>query len=115
MITIDVAKHFSKTPGPRYIFEGAYSGEAFRTSILYPAVRFALDSGEQLTVILDGACGYGTSFLEESFAGLIRENGLSLCDLEKTLLIISGEMPEYIDEICSYMQDAWNHSQASYR
>ena len=41
--------------------------------ILYPKFLEAIDSKKILTVDLDGGYGYGSSFLEESFGGLVRK------------------------------------------
>lgn len=70
---IKIAEDFTTTPGGREIKEGPYSGEEFRKKLLGPLYQKALDSGEKLIVDFDGCFGYATSFLEESFGGLVRE------------------------------------------
>ena len=70
---ICIATDFSITPGGRNINEGPYSGEEFRKTILSPQYQKALDCGEKLEIDFDGCFGYATSFLEESFGGLVRE------------------------------------------
>src|SRR5215212_7406867 len=79
---IKIASEFSTAPGPRNISEGKFSGEQFRKELLLPKVREACDKKSQLIIDLDGTSGYGTSFLEESFGGLIREDNLSLAMLD---------------------------------
>ncbi|MBV4368166.1 MULTISPECIES: STAS-like domain-containing protein [Erwiniaceae] len=61
-------KKFSKYPGPRYKKLGDYSGEEFRDDILAPALK----EGD-VAVDFDGVYGYGSSFLEEAFGGLVRK------------------------------------------
>ncbi|MCI8749408.1 MAG: STAS-like domain-containing protein [Lachnospiraceae bacterium] len=72
MLTIQICKDFSDTPGGRYICEGEYSGEKFREELLLPKYNEAEDKGEKLRVEFDGCYGFGTSFLEEAFGGLVR-------------------------------------------
>lgn len=106
MNKLKIATQFSKAPGPRYPEEGEHSGEEFRTQVLIPALEAAAASQSILEVDLDGTFGYGTSFLEEAFGGLIRINGFRLSDLNRLISFTSKEEPELIDEILSYMQDA---------
>ena len=76
-IEIKIARDYSFSPGPRYIDEGKNSGEEFRKEVLYPKFKDAIDTNNKIIVDLDGTDGYGTSFLEEAFGGLIRINRLS--------------------------------------
>ncbi len=64
VIKLNIASEFSRTPGARYIKEGEYSGELFRTKYLLPKMKTAINDDKILEVILDGSAGYGTSFLE---------------------------------------------------
>ncbi len=59
---------FTKYPDPRYKKLGKFSGEEFRNDILIPAI----EKDNDIQVDLDGVTGYGSSFLDEAFAGLIR-------------------------------------------
>lgn len=70
---INIANDFSKTPGGRFVTEGAYSGQEFREKILSPRYNEAIEKNEKLEINFDGCFGYATSFLEESFGGLVRE------------------------------------------
>lgn len=83
---IVVATDFTKYPGPRYRKSGPFSGEQFREEVLAPRLRHAINTGTILVVILDHVAGYGSSFLDESFAGLIRE-GFTQEELEEHLRI----------------------------
>lgn len=103
MITINIARDYTKTPGGRLMSEGEFSGEHFREKILAPKFLEAKEKGEQLKVILDGGYGYPTSFLEEAFGGLARklkDNSI------RDIIIISEEEPSLVDKIRVYIQDA---------
>ncbi len=65
---INIARDFSRFPAGRYVSDGPYSGEAFRNDHLLPALKDA----HKVIVELDGARGYGSSFLEEAFGGAVR-------------------------------------------
>ena len=103
-----IAIEFSKTPGPRYEDEGDYSGKRFRTEFLLPKLKEAIKKGWPLEIDLDGTAGYGTSFLEEAFGGLIRDEGLSLNEIRKTIKLKSEEEPYLMEDINKYMEDAEN-------
>lgn len=103
---IKIAKDFSRTPNVRYESEGEFSGESFRKNILVPKLREALKMQIKVCVDLDGTAGLGTSFLEESFGGLIREDHIDYECLLNILEFKSDENPDYIDEINEYMKDA---------
>jgi len=59
---------FCKYPGGRYAKDGKYSGEDFRENYLKPA----FEKAELVVVDLSGVPGFGSSFLEEAFGGLVR-------------------------------------------
>lgn len=77
MKMIDVGADFSRYPGGRYRSNGRFSGEEFRDECLLPA----LADGDAVTIALDSAIGYGSSFLEEAFGGVIRALELSAAEL----------------------------------
>jgi hypothetical protein len=68
MTLLSVARDFAVTPGGRRRRISECSGEEFRERFLEPAVR----SGRHVEVDLDGVVGYGSSFLEEVFGGIVR-------------------------------------------
>lgn len=103
---LKVSTDFCDIPGPRYIREGSYSGEDFRERLLFPLLQECITSGDTLRIDLDGTQGYGTSFLEEAFGGLIRENHLSLSDVSEHIDFVSEEEPYLIDDIKEYLRDA---------
>lgn len=108
---LKISADFSDTPGPRYKSEGSHSGEEFRTSMLSNKVRDAIQNGDTLVVDLDGAQGYGTSFLEESFGGLIRDDKLDYDDIINHVDIISNEEPYLKEDINGYLKDASNEAE----
>lgn len=98
-------KDFSEFPGPRYRSLGPDSGEEFRESVLIPEIRaHGLDN---IRFDLDGTYGYGSSFLEEAFGGLVRADEISE-NQTLTLVnhLVSDEDPSLIEEIRSYLADA---------
>jgi hypothetical protein len=77
MRTINIGKDFSDHPIGRYRSDGDQSGEVFREDYLVPLIK-KLASGEKIQIILDdGVDGYGSSFLVEAFAGVVKAGYLS--------------------------------------
>lgn len=100
---------FSEFPGPRYIDLGPFSGELFRKKVLLPEIE--ANQGE-ITVVLDGAFGYGSSFLDEAFGGLIRDGVpkeivLKICDN-----LISNDDPSLKLEVTQWVNEAIAHGEA---
>lgn len=108
-VLLVVAKEFSSTPGFRTKEEGPFPAVDFRDNLLYPRLKDAIENNDILMVDLDGSAGYGTSFLEEAFGGLIRECKLSYQDIKAHLQLKSDDDPSYIDEINGYLYDANNN------
>lgn len=98
---ISIAKEFSRFPAGRYRADGPFSGEQFRDDNLAPA----LSQNGKVIVDLDGALGYGSSFLEEAFGGLVRVKGLRAEELQTKLELRSSEtsLPK---EIWGYIRSA---------
>lgn len=71
--SINIARDYSRYPGGRYPQDGAGNGTTFREDFLLPIVR----RGETADIVLDGAAGYPSSFLDEAFAGLVRKHGFT--------------------------------------
>lgn len=69
---IDIASEFSPYPSGRFEADGQFNGELFRNTRLVPALKRALAGGDVVVVDIDGVRTFGSSFLEESFAGLVR-------------------------------------------
>lgn len=104
-MTINIAKEYSSTPGARYITDGPFSGEDFRDKYLEKTYKQCIENNEKLTINFDGGYGYGTSFLEESFGGLVRKgyDGKQMLEL---MVFISDEEPELINKVIKYIKDA---------
>ena len=98
---INIAKDFSKTPAGRSSKEGEYSAESFINNFLLPA----FEKHQTVTVNLDDTYGYGASFLDESFAGLVR-NGHSASSLKGRLNLISNDDFHLTHQIWTYIEQA---------
>jgi hypothetical protein len=68
---INIARDYTPYPGGRYPEDGKGNGTTFRDEFLLPIVK----QGKHADVVLDGAAGYPSSFLDEAFAGLVRKYG----------------------------------------
>lgn len=97
---VNIGKAFSRFPAGRYLVDGPASGEKFREDVLRPM----LVAGHSITIELDDALGYGSSFLEEAFGGLVR-SGYSAKELLGRLSFESFD-DSLIEEIRSYIQEA---------
>ncbi len=93
---------FSPFPAGRYVTDGPYSGQAFRDNVLIPQ----LTENDLVQVDLNGAFGFGSSFLEEAFGGLVRVGKFSLKTLKEKLKINSEDDPLVADEIWLYIESA---------
>lgn len=103
MKIVNVAKDFTRFPSGRFKKNGSTSGEAFRETHLEPSIR----DGQMVTVELDGTIGYGSSFLEEAFGGLVRTLKLPPGKLQHQLKLVTTD-PALLDEIWGYVKDASN-------
>ena len=106
MLTIIIAKDFSETVGGRYRKEGDFSGEQFREELLKPRFIEATSLNVPLLIDFDGGYGYPTSFLEESFGGLVRD-GFSKDVVLKTLEFKSLDNFKIIERVKNYILEAW--------
>lgn len=94
-VTIDLAKEFSPTPLGRTRVQGRFSGQAFREDHL----RKALDKFHIVRIDVDGATGLSTGFLDEAFAGLVRDGTLTREAFFERVKIIATRDPVVIDEV----------------
>lgn len=99
-VFVNIAKDFTRFPAGRYSSDGPFSGEEFRRNFLEPHLK----KGESIVVEFDGALGYGSSFLEEAFGGLVRL-GYSATELLKRLAFRSTD-DSLRREVESYIQRA---------
>lgn len=79
---LSIAKNFSEFPAGREPEDGPFSGERFREELLAPLLT---NTDDVVEVDLDGTMGYGSSFLEEAFGGLVRKYRLSFPKLKERL------------------------------
>lgn len=90
MTTLRV-RDYAVAPGGRYRKDGPFSGEEFRDDILVPQLLAAADRNEDVVVELDGVAGYGSSFLEEVFGGLVRRGVMAQQDIGRVLSVLATE------------------------
>lgn len=93
---------FTDMPIGRYRKDGDHSGEVFREDFLIPA----LEKNPKVILDLDGAYGFGSSFLDEAFAGIIRNKTYTLDELQEKLEIVCTDDPETIKQIQKYLLEA---------
>lgn len=94
---LSIARDFTRHPAGRYRSDGPYSGEQFRDDFLVPA----METGDKVKIDLDGVRGFGSSFLEEAFGGLVRkgyspESVLAIFTLQSSDPSIVAEIEDYI-------------------
>ena len=85
-LVINIARDFTRYPGPRHVEDGPKSGEEFRDKVLFPRLA-AAKADDRIVVVLDGARGYTSSFLEEAFGGLVRLKGFTRDQLDRMIEI----------------------------
>ena len=106
IITISIAKDFSMYPAGRYLEDGDFNGTKFREELLVPHLK----DSKVLKVIFDEVAGFGSSFLEEAFGGLVRVEGMSKAFLDEHLQLLTNEpeLEDFIDLTKQYIADAGN-------
>lgn len=94
---------WSQVPFGRYDpKDGDYNGQKYREEVLVPALKRGA-----VHVLLDGTAGYGSSFLEEVFGGLVRVESFTLEDLKEYLKVSgSGAYAVYEKQVWSYINAA---------
>ncbi len=85
--TIKIAADFSRYPAGRFDEDGEFNGTKFRRKFLAPALK----DSDRVEVIFDGVAGFGSSFLEEAFGGLVRCEGFTKEQLDIKLVISASE------------------------
>jgi len=101
---INIFCDFSKHPSGRFYEDGPYSGQKFREEYLIPALK----EHSKFTIKIDGVRGYGSSFLDEAFGGLVRKHGFSSSELHNRLVFT------YDDELYGmYEKEIWSYIDAS--
>ena len=84
---INIAEDFSRYPAGRYQEDGDFNGTTFRKKVLAPA----LNNFNKVEVNFDGVAGFGSSFLEEAFGGLVKCEGFTGEQLDGKLTIKASE------------------------
>jgi len=94
---LSVARDLSRFPAGRFKKEhGIHSGEAFKELIAKK-----LQENDTVTVLLNDTMGFGSSWIEEAFGGLVRDNIFSASDLHKKLTIEADDK--------SLITEAWSY------
>jgi len=106
MANISIAADFSEFPAGRIPDDGPNSGERFREELLVPLLN---GTDEHIEINLDDTLGYGSSFLDEAFAGLLRINGFSLNQLKKRIRFIDSRII-YEPMIWKYIEEESNRA-----
>ena len=101
--TIKLIEDFNSDPFGRCAEDGDGNAQAFRKRHLIPA----LQEYDHVVVNLSGYNYYGSSFLEETFGGLVR-HGFSPETLRKKLEIVHTDLPSIVDESHHYIERAAN-------
>ena len=104
MVKIKICDDFSDIPGGRYISEGEFSGELFRENILVQKYQEANEQNSKLEIDFDGCYGFGTSFLEEAFGGMVRVHHVH--GMLKRLDLISTEDETIPENVIKYVKEA---------
>ena len=113
MKTLNIGKEFSLDPSGRYRTDGDSSGEAFREDCLKIAIQ-SLSPGEKLQIVLDdGVEGYGSSFLVEGFAGMVKHGYITSQELLDKLELVASDsdFEFYKNKIVEYIKEAKFNSQ----
>ncbi len=104
MNVINIAVDYTPFPGGRYPTDGKGNGTTFRQRFLVPILK----SGGHAEVILDGAMGYPSSFLEEAFGGLVRSEGFEPEVVLKSFSFTARQpgFARFVEMIQSYVKSA---------
>ncbi|WP_152492624.1 STAS-like domain-containing protein [Roseovarius sp. THAF27] len=102
--TINIAEDFTRYPGGRYPRDGEGNGTDFRDRFLVPILK----DHDKAVIILDGAAGYPSSFLDEAFAGLVRNEGFSADVVLASFELVAKEpgFNRVIEMISRYVREA---------
>ncbi len=103
MIEKIIIAEFSPVPFGRYPTDGNFSGQRFRREKLRNP--FKDDNVELIQIDFNGIVPVGSSFLDESFGGLIRDEGMTFEQVWKKLEIIS-DFPLYKIQIENILHEA---------
>lgn len=102
MIKLCVRTEFSTTPGGRWKKLGPNSGEEFYESLLEVKFKEACNMDDELLIDLDGAIGYPSSFIDQSFGKLARDYGSE--EVLKRIKFKSEDQPSLPQDIIKSMK-----------
>ena len=108
MKKLDIGHDFSIDPAGRYFSDGPGSGEEFREEYLMPALS-KLSQSEKLGIVIDNDVeGYGSSFLVEGFAGIVKYGYMTAEELLSRIEIIysNSDFEFYKMKILQYIKEA---------
>ncbi len=98
---IKISEDFTPFPAGRFEKDGPHTGEGFRKNILLESIK----NNDKVEIDFDGTLGYGSSFLEEAFGGLIREEGFTRDEILSKVTFIS-KRKSIVDSINEYLDKA---------
>lgn len=101
---LKIAEEYTKYPAGRFQTDGPYSGEQFREDYLIPKLK----KHKKVVVYIDGVKGYGSSFLEEAFGGIVRKKYFTKEELTRQLEIKLKDksFKSYETEIWDFINNA---------
>ncbi|OQW68674.1 MAG: DUF4325 domain-containing protein [Proteobacteria bacterium ST_bin12] len=109
MKILNIGKDFSADPIGRFRYpDGNRSGEVFREDFLKPALN-SLKTHEKLEIIIDDQVeSYGSSFLSEGFAGLVKYGFMTSQDFHNKIEIkyVNDDFEFYKKKIIEYVNSA---------
>lgn len=105
MVEIKVATDFYRRPAGRFKSDGRYSGETFREDFLLPKLQQLADNDKLIVDFTDVSMS-GSSFLEETFGGLVRKGYFTVEQLEEKLEIRAESRQVIIDNVWLYIKNA---------
>jgi hypothetical protein len=108
MKTFNIGKDFSTDPIGRYRTDGDRSGETFREDYIKLIIQ-SLSQDEKLEIIIDDNVeSYGSSFLSEGFAGLVKHGYITSEELLSKIIIkyTDQDFEFYKKKIIEYIKNA---------
>lgn len=105
-MNISISQDFSDVPAGRFLTDGDWTGQKFREDYLVPALKKA-NKTHPVIVNINNVEGYGSSFLEEAFGGLVREEGYTKEELDEILKIeANATFKIYKDIILQHIKES---------
>jgi hypothetical protein len=99
---INVAKDFHDELIGRFQTDSDFNGAKFRDEYLVPALKHF----DKVQVNFTGVEGYGSSFLDEAFGGLIHTSKLTKEYVLERLQLVADEDASLVEEIMEYIERA---------